>query len=123
MMSRSHRKEANEMGERWIQECDEFLRRIRDSPTAEAPDRLELVRSTHTALLAINHSTLGWLQYVNNPDIMSLFDLEELKEIRHTLNEFAEAYVMNDIEVTKKGMKKGNNVAKQDEDTSQPFYV
>jgi hypothetical protein len=30
---------------------------------------------------------------------------------------------MNDIEVTKKGMKKGNNVAKQDEDTSQPFYV
>ena len=46
-------------------------------------------------------------------------DLEKLTEIQHTLNEFAEAYVLNDIEVTKKGM----NVAKQDEDAAQPFYV
>ena len=111
------------MGEQWIQECNEFLRRIRDSPTAEAPDRLELVRSMHTALLAINHSTLGWLQYVNNPDIMSLFDLGELTEIRRTITEFAEAYVLNDIEVTEKGMKKGMKMAKQEEKASQHFYV
>jgi hypothetical protein len=110
------------MGEQWIEECNEYLRRIRESTTAAAPDRLEVVRSMHTALLAINHSTLGWLQYVNNPDIMSMFDLPELEEIQLTLNKFAEAYILNDIEVTKKGMRKGMNMIKQNE-PDQPFYV
>lgn len=110
------------MGEQWIEECNEYLRRIRESTATEAPDRLEVVRSMHTALLAINHSTLGWLQYVNNPDVMSMFDLPELEEIQLTLNKFAEAYILNDIEVTKKGMRKGMNMNKQNE-PDQPFYV
>jgi len=110
------------MGEQWIEECNKYLSRIRESTETEAPDRLEVVRSMHTALLAINHSTLGWLQYVNNPDIMSMFDLPELEEIQLTLNKFAEAYILNDIEVTKKGMRKGMNKNKQNE-TDQPFYV
>ena len=122
MKSRPLGKAAGEMGEQWIEECNEYLRRMRET-TAENPDRLEVVRSMHTALLAINHSTLGWLQYVNNPDIMSLFDLEELTEIRRTLNKFAEAYVLNDIEVTRKGIRKGMDVAKQDGEAAQPFYV
>ncbi len=110
------------MGEQWIEECNEYLKRIRER-TAEDPDRLEVVRSMHMALMAINHSTLGWLQYVNNPDIMSLFDLEELSEIQRTMNEFAEAYILNDIEVTRKGMHKGMDMAKQDGDAAPPFYV
>ena len=122
MKSRPLEKAAVEMGEQWIEECNEYLKLIRER-TAEEPDRLEAVRSMHAALMAINHSTLGWLQYVNNPDIMSLFDLEELSEIRRTLNEFAEAYILNDIEVTRKGIRKGMDVAKQDGEASQPFYV
>jgi hypothetical protein len=122
MKSTPIEKTVRWMGEQWIEECNEYLRRIRESTATAAPDRLEVVRSMHTALLAINHSTLGWLQYVNNPDIMSMFDLPELEEIQLTLNKFAEAYILNDIEVTKKGMRKGMNKNKQNE-TDQPFYV
>ena len=113
----------SELGERWIDECNEFLRRMRGSMEVEDPDRLEMVRSMHVALAAINHSTLGWLQYVNDPDVMSLFDLEELTEIRRALNEIAEAYVENDIEVTRKGMRRGTITVKRDEAAAQPFYV
>ena len=44
---------------------------------SENPDRLERVRSMHIALIDINHNTLGWLQYANNPDVMSMFNLDE----------------------------------------------
>ncbi|MGD2142013.1 MAG: DUF2153 family protein [Candidatus Bathyarchaeota archaeon] len=95
------------MGGNWIDECNELLKRIRKSAETDNPDRLELVRSMHTALHAINHSTLGWLQYVNNPDVMSMFDRSELQEIHATLNRIAEAYLLHDIEVTERGMEKG----------------
>ena len=77
----------------------------------------------HWALLAINHSTLGWLQYVNNPDIMSMFDREELNIITENLNKFAESYIGYDIEITKKGIQKGLKERKQKEQKTQSFYV
>lgn len=110
------------MGEKWIQECNEFLEQIGESKAVERPDRLELVRSMQRALLAINHSILGWVQYVNNPDIMSRFDREELYEISEDLNKFAEAFIEHDIEVTRKGMKKGLSELKR-EGEQQSFYV
>ena len=110
------------MGEKWIQECNEFLEQISELKAIERPDRLELVKSMQRALLAINHSILGWVQYVNNPDIMSRFDREELYEISEDLNKFAKAFIEHDIEVTRKGIKKGLNELKQEEE-QQPFYV
>ncbi|MGD2200348.1 MAG: DUF2153 family protein [Candidatus Bathyarchaeota archaeon] len=102
------------MGESWSEECKEFLKQIKESAETEDPDRLELVRSMHTALLAINHSTLGWFQYVNNPEVMNTFDRKELNEILITLNELAEAYLLHDIEVTEKSLHKGLSRMKGD---------
>ncbi len=113
------------MGEQWIMECNAFLGQIRESMALDTPDRLDLVRSMHRALVAINHSILGWLQYVNNPDIMSRFDRDELEEISGAINKFAETFIEHDIEVTKKGMAKGLSELKQqqEEEERQPFYV
>jgi hypothetical protein len=85
-------------------------------------DRLQLVTVMYKALMAVNHSVLEWFQYVNNPDIMSMFDVEELTEITETMNKFAEAFVSHDIEVTEKGIVKGLSVDKGD-DERPPFYV
>jgi hypothetical protein len=112
------------MCERWIQECNEHLRRIKEALESEAPDRLDLVRMMHTALLALNHSILGWFQYVNNPDIMGKFARDELNEISDTLNKFAEEFIEYDIKVTKVGMAKGLSEMKQQRQRDQqPFYV
>jgi len=111
------------MGERWIQECTEYLKQIREALAAEAPDRLDLVRAMHGALLALNHSVWGWLQYVNNPDIMGKFTREELSEISSFLNKFAEEFIEYDIKVTKAGMAKGLSEMKQRQQSQQSFYV
>jgi len=102
----SDQEAMNGMGEQWIRECNTFLEQIRESIAMGSPDRLDLVRSMHRALFAINHSILGWLQYVNNPDVMSRFTRDELNEISDALNKFAETFIVHDIEVTKKGMEK-----------------
>jgi len=111
------------MGEQWIRECNTFLEQIRESIAMGSPDRLDLVRSMHRALFAINHSILGWLQYVNNPDVMSRFTRDELNEISDALNKFAETFIVHDIEVTKKGMEKGLGEFREEDREQQPFYV
>lgn len=116
-------KTVEEMGEPWIRECNALLEQIRESMTLEEPDRLALVRSMHRALFAINHSIMGWIQYVNNPDIMSKFDRDELNDISDILNKFAESFIEHDIEVTKKGVGKGLMEEKQEDEGRQPFYV
>ena len=111
------------MGEQWIHECTEYLKQIRESLSTDTPDRLDLVRMMHSALIALNHSLLWWLQYVNNPDIMGKFDREELSEISDFLNKFAEEFIGYDIKVTKVGLAKGLSEIKQREEIQQPFYV
>ena len=111
------------VGEHWINECSEYLRQIRNSQIDENPDRLELVRLMNVALLGLNHSIWGWIQYVNNPDIMSKFTREELSEISSILNKFAEGFIDYDIKVTKAGMEKGLKEIKQRHQSQQPFYV
>ena len=114
---------VNTVGEQWIRECTEYLKQIRESLSTEKPDRLDLVRMMHAALHAVNHSILGWLQYVNNPDIMGKFNREELSEISGFLNKFAEEFIEYDIKLTKVGMAKGLSEIKQREQSQQPFYV
>ena len=111
------------MSDLWIQECNEYIKQVRASLSVKNSDRLDLVKSMHQALLAINHSILGWLQYVNNPDIMSRFNREELNDINGALNKFALDFISHDIEVSKMGMEKGLNDLKLDNEVNQPFYV
>ena len=111
------------MGERWIQECTEYLKQIRGALAAEESDRLDLVRTMHGTLLALNHSVLGWLQYVNNPGIMGEFTRDELSEINDNMNKFADEFIEYDIKVTKAGMAKGLSEMKRERQRQQPFYV
>jgi len=111
------------MSEQWINECKQYLAQVQESMKGENPDRLALVKSMHRALFAINHSILGWLQYVNNPDIMTKFNRDELHEISDTLAKFAEAFIEHDIEVTQKGMERGLGEGKSEEEERHPFYV
>lgn len=111
------------VGERWIRACKEFLRQIRENKLVENPDRLDLVRSMHVALLALNHSVIGWLQYVNNPDIMGKFTLEELIEMSGFLSKFTEEFIEYDMKVTKVGMEKGLREMGEEREEEQPFYI
>jgi hypothetical protein len=111
------------MGERWIQESNKFLKEIDKAMVAENPDRLDMVRMMHSALLALNHSVWGWLQYVNNPEIMGKFNQGELSEINGFLSKFAKDFIEYDIKVTKNGMAKGLSEIKQREQDQQSFYV
>jgi len=111
------------MGERWIKECTEHLKQIKELLEVDEPDRLDLVKAMHTALLALNHSVWGWMQYVNNPDIMGKFNRDELDEISGFLNKYAEEFIEYDIKVTKAGMKKGLSEIRQRRRNEQLFYV
>lgn len=61
----------------------------------------------YVSLLALSHSVWGWLQYVNNPEIMGKFSLSELNEVNSTLNKFTLEFLEYDIKITKMGMEKG----------------
>jgi hypothetical protein len=111
------------MGEQWVNECKQYLVQVQESMSDENPDRLALVKSMHRTLFAINHSILGWFQYVNNPDIMTKFNRDELHEISDTLAKFAEALIEHDIEVTQTGMKRGLEEGKSEEERRHSFYV
>ena len=111
------------MGENWIEKCNGYLEQIRNALNLEEPDRLESVKSMHLALIAINNSVLGWLQYVNNPEVMTLFDSTELHEINIALNRFAKEFIENDIKVTRKGMEKGLREFNRQEEERQLFYI
>ncbi|MCD6264305.1 DUF2153 family protein [Candidatus Bathyarchaeota archaeon] len=95
------------MGENWIRECREYLKKLEELASAKDRDRLDLVRSMRTSLSALNHSLWGWIQYVNNPDIMGKFTKEELEEMDRTLNEFTKNFIEYDIKITQLGAKKG----------------
>ncbi|MBS7630225.1 DUF2153 family protein [Candidatus Bathyarchaeota archaeon] len=95
------------MGERWIQECNDYLKQIKEALSTESPDRLDLVRAMYVSLLALSHSVWGWLQYVNNPEIMGKFSLSELNEVNSTLGKFTLEFLEYDIKATKMGMEKG----------------
>jgi hypothetical protein len=117
-------QQVKNMGEQWIDECNHYLQQVKAALALENPDRLDLVTAMQRAILAINHSILGWLQYINNPDIMSRFERTELHEISDSLNKFAESFIEHDIEVTRKGVERGLKEIKQEqEEERQPFYV
>ena len=95
------------MSENWIRECRQYLKRLEELSEAKDRDRLDLVRTMRTALTALNHSLWGWIQYINNPDIMGKFTKEELEEMDKTVNEFARNFIDYDIKVTQLGAQKG----------------
>jgi len=91
----------------WIRSCEKILERIKDFEKMKEKDRLEYVRSIRFMLGALQRSLLGWMQWINNPDVMTRFTEEELREMSKKITEFTRAFIEYDLEITKKGIEKG----------------
>ena len=94
------------LSEGWVQTSETLLERIRESSAKKDKDRLDLVQSMVFSLYALHRSLQGWIDWVNNPDIMSAFNKEELDEMTGRITEFTEAFIKYDVEVTQRGAQK-----------------
>ncbi len=103
------------LSERWIQDSKQILKEM--EKLSKGKDRLDMVRSMRFSLYALQRSVVGWFTWVNNPDVMARFSLEELKEINETLTKFAESYIEYDIKATEKrtGMPKKRGKRRKEE--------
>jgi hypothetical protein len=97
------------LSEEWAKTCEKILNQIKKISEKKDKDRLDLVQSMRFSLYALHRSILGWLNWVNNPDIMASFKREELDGMNKRLTEFIGEFINYDIEVTEKGTSK--NVA------------
>lgn len=111
------------MSERWVKGCERILEEIKRQSYAKDKDRLELVRLMRFTLNALHRSVLGWLGWVNNPDVMAEFSLEELKEMNDNLIKFTESFIEYDVKVTSKGPKKIEEALRVGEEEREGFYV
>lgn len=101
------------MSERWIKVSEKVLAQIKRLEEAENKDRLDLVRSMRIALGALERSLIGWKQWVNNPDIMTRFQREDLKKMNKRLIKFTRSFIEYDLEATKLGSKRGLKARKE----------
>jgi len=118
------------LSERWIQSSQRVLNHIKRLEKVEGKDRLELVRSLGFMLGALQRSLLGWMQWVNNPDIMTRFTQEDLKKMNKNLSKFVRTFIEYDLEATKLGDEKGlkarerpERKRKGSEERPEGFYV
>ena len=95
------------LSEGWIRVSERILEQLKHFENTEDKDRLELVRSLRFVLNMLHRSLIGWTQWVNNPDIMTIFSQKDLKTMTETLSEFTRSFVKYDMEMTRLGVKKG----------------
>ena len=98
------------MSQGWVETCQRILEQIQRMSQKKEKDRLDLIQSMRFSLYALHRSILGWLNWVNNPDIMVTFSQDELEEMNKKLTEFITEFIKYDIEVTKKGASKSMDV-------------
>ena len=115
------------MSERWIQISEKIIEQLNRLEDTKDKDRLELVRSLRFVLSVLQRSLLGWTQWVNNPDIMTIFSQNDLETMTEKLSEFTRSFVKYDLEMTRLGAKKGlkapKKVTKKKEERTESFYV
>ena len=122
------------MSEMWIKVSERIIEHLKHLEETKGKDRLELVRSLRLELVrslrfvlsVLQRSMIGWTQWVNNPDVMSIFAQEDLEQMTKKLSEFTRSFVKYDLEMTSLGVKKGlktpKKVTRRDERTER-FYV
>jgi hypothetical protein len=96
----------------WVQICEEILDQIKKFSEKQEKDRLDLVQSMRFSLYALHRSILGWLNWVNNPDIMATFKQEELDEMNSKLSKYIQEFIEYDVEITEKGADKNLDAQK-----------
>lgn len=95
------------MSELWIESSEKILAQIKKLEESKGADRLELVRLMQYLLTALHRSLMGWIQWVNNPSIMTTFTQDELEKMTKNLSDFVRAFIEYDLEATKLGVDKG----------------
>jgi len=88
------------MSGRWVQDCKRILKQIKKLEDIKGKDRLDMVRKTRFTLHALQRSVSGWIGWINNPDVMANFSLEELKEISENLAKLTQSFIEYDCEIT-----------------------
>jgi len=88
------------MSEKWVQDCKKILNEIKKIAEDGEKDRLDVVRAVRFTLFALQRSVAGWIEWVNNPDIMATFSIEELGEINKTLSELTRPFIEYDAKIT-----------------------
>jgi len=118
------------LSERWIQSLERLLDRIKSLEEVEGKDRLELVSSLGFTLGALHRSLLGWMQWVNNPEIMTKFTKEDLEKMNKNLSKLVWSFIEYDLEATKLGAEKGlkdgerpERKRKEREERTEGLYV
>ena len=115
------------MSDGWIQISERIIDQLKRLEEINDKDRLDLVRSLRFVLSVLQRSLIGWTQWVNNPDIMSIFSQEDLQKMTKELSEFTRSFVKYDLEMTSLGVKKGlkapKKVTKKKDERTERFYV
>jgi hypothetical protein len=101
------------------------MKQIKEMENIEDRDRLELVRQMRFVLGALAQSLSGWTQWMNNPDIVSKFNQDELREMNKTLSDFVKSFIEYDIRITNEGIQKGIQERRntQKRSSQRVFYV
>lgn len=115
------------LSEKWRKDSEKILDQIKRLKEAKERDRLELVRSMRFMLSALHRSLLGWMHWVNNPDMMTRFTQEDLEKMNKKLSEFTRSFIQYDLEATKLGAQRGlkarKKAKKKKEERAEIFYV
>ena len=115
------------MSESWVDVSERVIDQLRRLEDVSDKDRLDLVRSLRFVLSVLQRSLVGWTQWVNNPDIMSIFSQDDLEKMTRELSQLTRAFVKYDLEITKLGAKKGlkaqKRVNRQRDGKTERFYV
>ena len=113
------------MSNKWVEECERLLDQMKKLSATEGKDRLEVVRTMRFILYSLQRSVAGWLEWIDNLEIISTFSFEELQEINKKLAEMTEAFVEYDIKITGQCAPAKPKTAKRTEgkERSDVFYV
>ncbi|PVX27624.1 MAG: hypothetical protein CW716_01335 [Candidatus Bathyarchaeum sp.] len=116
------------LSESWMRVSERIIEQLKQLEDTKDKDRLEMVRSLRFVLGVLQRSLVGWTQWVGNPDIMTMFSEDDLKNMTKKLAEFTRSFIEYDMKMTWLGAKKGlkapkKAVKKPKEDRTERFYV
>ncbi len=94
------------MSERWVDESEQLLKRMKELSSKDQRDRLEIVNSILFDLDLLERSLHGWKLWVRNLFLMSQFTSTELEDIENSLEKQIQVFIEYDIEASKKWREK-----------------
>jgi len=94
------------LSDRWVEESEQLLKRMKVLSAKEERDRLEVVSSMLFTLDVMERSLNGWKQWIGNLSLMSQYTLEELVEMQRSLEKQIQPLIEYDIEASKKWKEK-----------------